>query len=253
MLGAAALTALAAMRAGAGLVTAAVPEGLNAALHKKLNPEIMTLPLPETPEQSLSQAALPALEKSLKKYSAVAIGPGLSQDSGTRKLILKFLEMTNRPVVIDADALNALSGRLSVLTQCKAEKILTPHPGEMAKLIGGSKAQIEKDRIKIARNFAKTYKCTLVLKGHRTVVADARGKVSLNKTGNAGMATAGSGDVLTGIIAAFLAQGIPAPDAARLGVYLHGKAGDRAAKKKGKVSLIATDIIKAIPSILKAR
>ena len=163
-----------------------------------------------------------------------------------------MIATVNQPLVVDADALNALAGNLNTLTVNKGTKILTPHPGEMARLLKTSKEKIEKNRKKVAREFAARYKCVLVLKGHRTVVASPKGKIYMNRSGNAGMATAGSGDVLTGILAAFLAQGLDGFEAARWGTYLHGKAGDLAAKAKGKVSLIATDLIDCIPKVFKS-
>jgi NAD(P)H-hydrate epimerase len=154
-------------------------------------------------------------------------------------------------MVIDGDALTAVAGDISVLQKNPAPKILTPHVGEMARLTGFQKRVIEKSRKKTARDFAQNFNCTLVLKGHQSIVATVTGEAYTNPTGNAGMATAGSGDVLTGMIAAFLAQGLNSFDAARLGVYLHGLAGDLAAKEKTQVGLIATDIIEKIPLTLK--
>lgn len=158
----------------------------------------------------------------------------------------------DKPMVIDADALNALEGHAAVLLKNPTEKILTPHVGEMARLTGLKKEFIEKNRLKVAKEFAQKNRCVIVLKGHRTLVASPEGKTYINTTGNAGMATAGSGDVLTGMIAALLAQGIEAFESARFGVYLHGLAGDWAAKVRSKAALIATDIIEQIgPTILR--
>ena len=251
MLGAAALTGLSAMRAGAGLVTLGTPESLNLTLQRKISSVLMTLPLAQTREQSLSLAAYGEIQKKLNHFNTIAIGPGLSDHPSTRKLILKVIASVNRPLVIDADALNALAGNLQALLKIKNAKILTPHPGEMARLMGVRKEEIEKNRQGVAKKFALRYKCVLVLKGHRTVVASPQGKMFLNRSGNAGMATAGSGDVLTGIIAAFLAQGLNSFEAARWGTYLHGKAGDLAAKTKTKTAMIATDIINYIPKAFR--
>ena len=246
MLGASALCSLAAMRSGAGLVTAAVPYSLNLNLQKKISHVVMTLPLPQTAQASFSVKAFDILKKYFSKYNAVAIGPGLGVNSSTVKLVYKMIEHYPGSMVVDADALNALAKNLEILLKAKGQRILTPHAGEMSRLTGKSIAEIEKNRKKIALDFARQYHCVLVLKGHRTVIASAYGKVFVNTTGNVGMATAGSGDVLSGVIAAFLAQAIEPFEAARLGVYYHGKAGDRAAKVKSKASLIATDIIEQI-------
>jgi len=251
MLGAGVLSSLAAMRSGAGLVTLGTPKSLNIAAQKRISPVVMTWPLPETSEQSFSSSAYQEIQKKLSKFQALAIGPGLSQNLSTQKLIVKLISKTKIPIVIDADALNALSKNTSALIKNKGIKVLTPHPGEMARLAGFSKEYIETNRLKIAKNFAKKHHCVLLLKGRHTIIAEPQGKTYINKTGNVGMATAGSGDVLTGIIAAFLAQGLSGFDAAKWGAYIHGKAGDLATKKKGKISLIATDIIKSMPTALK--
>lgn len=251
MLGAAALAGLAAMRAGAGLVTLGVPQSLNLTLQKKISPVLMTLPLAETKDQTIDVTANLQIKKQFGNFNAVAIGPGLSRHPSTKKFILTMVKSVKLPMVLDADALNALAGNLNVLTANKGTKILTPHLGEMARLTGLSKNYIEKNRKKVAKEFAVRAQCVLILKGHRTVAASPDGRVYINRTGNAGMATAGSGDVLTGIIAAFLAQGLEGFEAARWGTFLHGKAGDLAAKAKGKVSLIATDIIDFIPPAFK--
>lgn len=251
MLGAAALTSLSAMRAGAGLVTLGIPESLNLAAQKKISPVIMTWPLPETATQSLSAKAFPLIKKELRRYNAIVLGPGLSQDPSTKKLILKIIASCDNPLVIDADAINALASNPDVLKKTKSPKILTPHAGEMGRLIKRPVSFSEKNRSNVSKNFARRHNCVLVLKGHRTLVAEPKGNIYINKTGNVGMATAGSGDVLTGIIGAFLAQKIDAFNAAKTAVFIHGKAGDMAARQKGKTALIASDIIGSLPSALK--
>lgn len=251
MLGAAALAGLAAMRAGAGLTTIGVPKSLNAPLQKKISPVIMTLPLKETQQQTFSPAAFLQLEPLLQKYQAIAIGPGVTENPKTVAFVRKIVETASQPLVIDADALTIISRHLESLTVSDSPKVLTPHPGELARLTGLSKQKIERNRIAAAKNFAKTHRCVLVLKGHRTVVASPEGEIYLNTTGNPGMATAGSGDVLTGMIAALLGQGVEAFEAARTGVYWHGKAGDLAARQKTKAAMIATDIIENIPAALQ--
>ncbi len=232
MLGAAALCGLAAMRSGAGLVTIGVPKSLNLTLQKKISPVIMTLPLPETTQQTLAVDAYQRIQADIEKYQAVAIGPGLTQHPQTQRFILKMIVNAIQPLVIDADALNALSGQLDTLKKNSVDKVLTPHPGEMARLLSVSKERIEKERKEMAMTLARKYNCILLLKGHRTVVASPEGMVYINRTGNSGMAKGGSGDVLTGMIAAFLGQGLSGFEAAKWGAFLHGKAGDLAAKKK---------------------
>jgi hydroxyethylthiazole kinase-like uncharacterized protein yjeF len=251
MIGAAALVGLAAMRSGAGLVTCAIPQSLNLTLQKKISSVIMTLPLPETRRQALAFAAYKALEPRMDKFNVIALGPGLGQEPSTQRLIRAVIGRLSKPLVIDADALNALAGHTDILLQNKSIKILTPHAGEMARLTGLSIAGIEKDRQSVALAFARRRKVFVVLKGHRTVIASPDGQVKINKTGNAGMAKAGSGDVLTGILAALLAQGIDPWKAVELGVYLHGKAGDLAAKTHNKAGMIATDIVANIPVVFK--
>lgn len=251
MLGAAALTSLAAMRAGAGLVTVGVPQSLNGIAQKKISNVVMTWPLRETKEQTLALAAWGQIEAAWDKFNVFAIGPGLSLQESTQRLIRKLIAVCPKPLVIDADALNAIAGHLDILQKTKTSKILTPHPGEMARLVHRSKDDIEKNRRQAAVEFARTYGCVLLLKGHRTVVASPDGKVYVNTTGNAGMATAGSGDVLTGMIAALVGQGLTVFEAAKCGAYLHGKAGDLAAQAKTKLAMIASDIIDNIPTALK--
>lgn len=251
MLGAGCLASLAALRAGAGLVTLGVPKSLNLTAQKKAANEVMTLPLEESSRQTLSVQAFQSIEKFSAQCQAVALGPGLTTEPGTQKLVQQIIARLKQPLIIDADALNSLAGHLPLLTKTSTPKILTPHPGEMARLLGVKKEAVEKNRRRVAQDFAQKYKCVLLLKGYQTVVASSQGKVYINKTGNAGMATAGSGDVLTGMIASLAGQGLSVFEAARWGAYLHGKAGDLAAKLRSKASLIASDIIDCIPSALK--
>ena len=252
MVGAAVLTTLAAMRTGAGLVTLGVPKGLNLTAQRKISPVIMTYPLPETKGGSVSYQAFKGINKRIDRFNVLVLGPGLSRDPDTQKLILKIVLSVQQPLVIDADALYTIASHPGVLRKTKSPKILTPHLGEMARLTGIRKELIEKNREAMAKRFSRDHRCILVLKGHRTVVASPEGKIYVNKTGNAGMATAGSGDVLTGMIAALLAQGLSGFEAAKWGVYLHGKAGDWVIKKKSKFSLIATDLIEAIAKVMKS-
>ena len=250
MLGAAALTSLACLRAGAGLVTVGIPESLNEAVQKKISSAVMTWPLKETTAQTLHADAFKQILKKYKDFNVIAIGPGLSLHPSTQKFVLKVISTSPVPLVIDADALNALAGHLNALKKTRAIKILTPHLGEMARLVGFKRGTIEKNKILVAKKFARTCSCVLLLKGHRTVVASPDGKIYLNRTGNPGMATAGSGDVLTGICAAFAAQ-VSGFEAAKAAALVHGKAGDLAAKDKGELSLIAPDIIDWLPKAVK--
>ncbi len=251
MLGASCLTSLAAMRSGAGLATAAIPMGLNLALQEKLSHVVMTFPVAQTRGMTFSYAAARQVLKHISRYAAVAIGPGLTQAPSTVKFVLRLVLACPWPMVVDADALNALAGCPQVLLKAKGPRILTPHPGEMLRLTGVATSDTDKDRVRVAKGFSHKFKCVLVLKGHRTVVAGLDGAVYINTTGNQGMATAGSGDVLTGMIAAFLAQGLSPFDAAKYGVWAHGRAGDAAALRRGKTSLMATDIIERIPDLFK--
>lgn len=247
-LGAAALCSEAALRSGAGLVTLGIPESLTNAVLKNKTKEVMVLPLPETKELCLNLSGFNKINKFMNNIDVLVIGPGLGQSDSTKKLIRKIIKKTMKPMVIDADALNALGGNLDLLLK-ENTKILTPHPKEMARLISMSTNYVQKTRKKVAKNFAKLYNSILVLKGHNTIVTDGR-KIYTNKTGNPGMSTAGSGDVLAGMIAAFLGQKLGAFNAAKYATYLHGLAGDLAAKEKTQISLIASDIIDKIPKAI---
>jgi NAD(P)H-hydrate epimerase len=269
MTGAAALGCEAALRVGAGLVTLGIPKSLNPILEVKLS-EVMTLPLPETAEGSLAFAAKSQILEFVERTSSIlAVGPGLSQHPETVKLIHSLIRENRNPVVIDADGLNALSqGEMTaespratvkaLLSSLTAPAVLTPHPGEMARLIGSNPRELEQDRIGIAQQFAPELSntseqdITLVLKGAPTVIAGADGEVWLNSTGNPGMATAGMGDVLTGVIAGLIAQGVSSFNAAVLGVYLHGLAGDIVAQSLGMHGLMAGDVLNAIPKAIQA-
>lgn len=253
--GAAVLCANSAMRTGAGLVTLGIPQGLYPIVAKRVFLEVMTKPLPETKERALALSAYQKISDFSKKVDVLAIGPGLSRNPSTQKLVRKIVLEINKPLVIDADGLNALIGHLDLLrVTCRGlrvMRILTPHLGEFSRLIGKSTAYIQKNREILAKSFAADYNIVLVLKGHKTIVAAPGGKIYVNPTGNPGMATAGSGDVLTGMIAALLGQGLNGFEAAKSGVYLHGLAGDSAAKEKTQAGMIASDIIEGIPKAIK--
>ncbi len=248
--GAAALAAKAALRAGAGLVTVATPASVQTSLASSI-PEVMTLPLPETAEHALSRKALPQLHAFLRSRSAVGIGPGLSTHAETAEVIRTLISQCDRPSVIDADALNALAGHTGLLRSCPMSPIVTPHPGEMARLLDESTAAtVNRNRLGIAQDFARTHSSVVVLKGARTIIAHPHGPTSITPTGNPGMATAGTGDVLTGVIAGLLAQGLSPWEAAQSGVYLHGLAGDLAAHAYGQPSLMASDLFAYLPQAM---
>lgn len=250
MTGSGCLSANAAMRSGAGLVYAGVPAGLAAIYCIKLTEPII-IPLEDKGSGVLSYTAAESIMKTLEKMDAAAIGPGLSMNSDIGKIVGKVVRECTCPLVIDADGLNALAGDVSVLAEKKAEIVLTPHPGEMARLTGLTISEIQRDRPAAALELSKRYGVIVVLKGSRTVVALPDGSLYVNVTGNPGMASAGAGDVLTGIISALAGQGMKASDAAMAGVYLHGLAGDMAAAKKGMHGIIAGDIIEMLPYAIK--
>jgi len=251
MIGAGCMAARAALRCGAGLVTIGAPESLYNALAPQLL-ETMIVPLPETENLSLSPDALPVLEKIIAGFDAVLIGPGLSRHPETIEFAQEFIRKNTRPVVIDADALNAVSEDMSVLESNNPHMILTPHIGEFSRLTGMKKEEIMPNRFTAAFDFARTHKVTLVLKGCNSIVTDGKNGIWLNSTGNPGMATAGMGDVLSGIIASVAGQGHAPLDAARTGVYLHGLAGDRAADELGETGMISSDVISRIPSAIRS-
>ncbi len=247
MTGAAGLSATAALRSGAGLVTAAVPETLHDIMEVKLT-EAMTVPLPDTGSGALSGEALPRILSLLENMDALAIGPGLSQTPETVTLVRELLPAIKIPFVLDADALNALAGQTGILGSLHAPAVITPHPGEMARLMEVTSGDIQADRVGNAVKATADWNVVTLLKGARTVVATPEGTVYINPTGNPGMASGGSGDVLTGIIASLIAQGLQPGRAAAAGAYLHGLAGDMAAKEKGMIGLVAGDIIAGLPA-----
>lgn len=249
--GAAAMAANSAVRTGAGLVTLAVPASLNAILEVKTT-EAMTLPLPDSGEGYLSRLAKEAIAEALAGKDAVALGPGISWRRETALLVRDLVEDTGLPLVIDADGLNALSDDPSVLLHNKsADLILTPHPGEMARLAGIATVDVEADRIGTARAFAARYGVYLVLKGARTVIAAPDGSIAINGSGNPGMASGGMGDVLTGVLVALLGQGYDPFTACKLGVFLHGYAADLVAAEKGETGMSASDVQERLPYAIK--
>ncbi len=249
MTGAASLCCLGALRSGAGLVTLGIPESLNGIMECKLT-EAMTYPLPETDQGSLSSKAFDCIAPMLERFDVVALGPGLSQHSETKKFVEKFVLNASIPMVLDADALNVLSDCTEMLAKNRSSVIMTPHIKEFSRFFKINVHHIEQNRKAITAKEAFNFDITIVLKGHETVVAD-KAQSYCNITGNPGLATGGSGDVLTGIIAAFVGQGIEPFCAAKYGVYIHGLAADLAAHEKTVVSLIPSDIIKHLPCAFK--
>lgn len=247
MTGAAYLAASGALRAGAGLVTLGIGKTLHDIMEVKLT-EAMTTPLPDN-EGNISMDALEEILQLAAVRDVVALGPGLGSDGETMIVVRELIKKIEGPLVIDADAINALAGHTDILQEAKSLPILTPHPGELARITGLSISEINADRVRSARECAQLLGSILVLKGAGTVVAFPDGEVYINTTGNAGMATGGSGDVLTGVIAGFLAQGLSSHDAALCGVYVHGLAGDIVAQK-GMLGMVAGDLLPAIPAAI---
>jgi len=241
MSGAACLAGMGALRGGAGLVFVACPEGVQAIV-AGAEPCYQTIGLPENESGQLDASALAAAQALLSGKDALAIGPGLGSSPATCSLVAKLFVAAACPAVFDADALNCLAVSELASRPPSLPRVLTPHPGELRRLLGWSAEQPVTDRLEAAREAARRYDAVVVLKGAGTVVADPPGRCSLNPTGNPGMATAGSGDVLTGVIAALLGRGSDAVLAATAGVYWHGLAGDIAARTEGQASLLAGDI-----------
>ncbi|OGR24462.1 MAG: bifunctional ADP-dependent (S)-NAD(P)H-hydrate dehydratase/NAD(P)H-hydrate epimerase [Desulfobacterales bacterium RIFOXYA12_FULL_46_15] len=247
--GAAAFCADAAMRCGTGLVTLGIPESLNPVM-ESLVLEPMTHPLPEKETGFLSETCLKDILGLLKGKQALALGPGLGTREGTKKLVQELIEQSPVPLVLDADAVNCIAENPGILKKKTQPAILTPHPGEMARLCNLTTRDIWEDRIGIARKFASEFEVILVLKGAQTVIALPDGKAFINPTGNPGMASGGMGDVLTGMTAGFLAQGFSPENASLAGVYIHGLCADILSKKMGNFGFLAKDMINAIPKTI---
>jgi hydroxyethylthiazole kinase-like uncharacterized protein yjeF len=248
MAGAAVLTAMSALRSGAGLVMLAVPYSL-LDIAAALAPEVVLRTLPETPERTHGGPdAVDAALALADKADAVAIGPGMSSNPAVASFVQPFVRRVGKPIVVDADGLNALTSSLtSIRYRGTTPTVLTPHPGEMGRLLGIATGQIQADRQAAALRCAATFKAVSLLKGARTLVAAPDGRMAFNRRGTAALATAGTGDVLTGTIAALLAQNLPAFEAARVGAYLHALAGEIAAEEKGVVGVIAGDVRDRLP------
>jgi NAD(P)H-hydrate epimerase len=240
---------MAALRTGAGLVTLAIPKSLNDIMEMKLT-EVITRPMPETPARTLALAAVPAILELANNTDVVVMGPGLSLEPETARLVRELVGKLQKPMVLDADALTALAEDTSVLEKTLAPVVCTPHPGEMSRLIGLPTAKVQKARAGLCRRLAHSLGVVVVLKGAATLISDPLERLRVNRTGNAGMASAGTGDVLSGMIGGLIAQGMTPFDAAGAGAYLHGLAGDLAAEEKGLLGLIATDVLEKIPAAI---
>jgi hydroxyethylthiazole kinase-like uncharacterized protein yjeF len=247
--GAAILASRACMRAGAGLTTLAAPRSLNNVIAGALI-EVMTEPLRDTAAEEIESLTDDEWRMLLERKTVVLFGPGIGVTDSTRSNLRWLLRHLDIPWVIDADGLNNLALDIDRLRKAKTAPILTPHPGEMARLIGKDTLAVNKDRIGVARAFATEHGCYVVLKGARTVLAIPGGKVFINPTGNPGMASGGMGDVLAGILAALLAQRLSPEEAMKLAVYLHGLVADRIAAERGAIGMIASDIIDGLPAAM---
>lgn len=249
--GAATLSALGAQRSGTGLVTVGIPKSLNPIMEQKTT-EAMTEPLPET---NLETFGPQSLERTLKiageKKTAIAIGPGISTTDETREFLYEIIRNSDLPMLIDADAITLVSDNPEILKEAKAPLVLTPHPGEMSKLAKITTEEVQADRINVALDFSTKFNVYLILKGARSIISSPQGGIFINTTGNAGMASGGMGDVLTGIIGGLLAQQIDPVDACKLGVFVHGLAGDIVAEQNGEAGIIASDLANCLPRAIK--
>lgn len=248
--GAATLSAYAAQRIGAGLVTVACPESLNAILEVKLT-EPMTAPVPEIVGGFLSPRAIGRILDLAANVNSVVLGPGIGRNRETGQLVKDLIMKLTMPMVVDADALYLMGGHLDHFKSAQAPIVITPHPGEAAWLLKTTITAVEQNRLKVAKQLAQDYNVHVVLKGRFTVIANPQGEVRVNPTGNRGLATGGTGDVLSGIIGGFLAQGLPIFEAATAGVYLHGLAGEEASRKLGLDGLLAGDLLPLLPCLLR--
>jgi len=248
MTGAISLAGNATLRSGAGLVTLAVPQSVQDVV-ASIEPSYMTLGLPDEDGQFHTSPADRLTESLAQNATAVGLGPGIGRSTNAIAFVQSLYSALNAPMVVDADALFALAEKPDTLSRAAGWRILTPHPGEFERLTG--ERPEDKKRVEAAATFAAKYKIIVVLKGHHTVITDGH-RFALNGTGNPGMATGGSGDVLTGVITALLCQHLEPFDAARLGVHVHGLAGDLAAEQLGQVSLIASDLIDYLPKAFQA-
>lgn len=249
MQGAAVMAANAAVNSGVGLVISVFPDSAYPAIASKLT-EPLTMPLRSTTDGYLSSLNIKKILSLVESSTAILLGCGIGVCDDTVKLVQDVLLNTEIPVILDADGINALSYNINILKETSAPVILTPHPGEMSRLTGMSIEEIQKNRVSVAKNFACEYGCIVVLKGANTVVASPNGSVYINRTGNAGMATGGSGDVLAGIIASFVCQSMSLQSATIAGVYIHGLCGDTVMKKYSMLGVTPTRMIEELAEVL---
>ncbi len=247
--GAAALTANAAMAMGTGLVTLGIPASLNTAMEPQVT-ETMTFPLAETVPGQLSDNAMDELKQLAREKTAMALGPGIGTAPATQALVRKIITGIDLPLVIDADGLNAIAEDPGILKTVQTPMVITPHPGEMARLCSTTTQEIQTNRLETAQRFAGEFNVIVVLKGAGTIIALPNGRAYISTTGNPGMASAGMGDVLTGMIAGLAAQGFSMEEAAVAGVYIHGLCGDRLARERGGFGFVASEMIRAIPFVI---
>ena len=251
--GSVAMAGMAALRSGAGLSTVATPKSVLATV-AGFHPEVMTEPLDETAAGTISTRALEkgAMDAVIKGKTVLAVGPGISRHPETSEFVRSLVTKCKTPLVLDADGLNAFEGRAGELNGKGRSLVITPHPGEMARLVASTVAAVQRERINVARSFAREHELIVVLKGHRTLIAQPDGTVWVNTTGNPGMATGGTGDILTGMVAGLLAQNPEhIAEAVIAAVHLHGLAGDVARESMGEHSLVATDLLKALPEAFR--
>jgi len=248
--GAAALSSSSALRSGAGAVVLGIPESLNHMMEKKLT-EVMTIPLADDGSGVLHSSAWDRIKQQCEWADVIAAGPGLSRTKNIETIIEKLVRETDKPLILDADALNVLSGKDSLLSKRKAPTIITPHTGEFTRLSGIDSETLINERLTVVRRYARMRKITVLLKGGPSIVASKDGKLYINSTGNPGMATAGAGDVLTGVIAGLWAQGMTEDQAAYCGAFIHGAAGDEAEEKYSAHAMTAGDIYEELLKVLK--
>lgn len=248
MSGAAVMSAKAALRCGVGIANIAVPKSIYGIIAGSLYEPIFTV-LDETPLGTFSYSSIKTILDCIENSTGCLIGCGIKVNDDTTKIVEEVIKNSGKPIIIDADGINIISKNIDILKQAKSHLILTPHPGEMSRLLNATVDDVQTNRIEYAKRFAVNNKLTLILKGADTVVASKDGKVYINKTGNPGMAKGGSGDILAGMIASFVAQGISPLDAAVCAVYLHACAGDDCASKLSQTAMLPTDIINELPEL----
>jgi hydroxyethylthiazole kinase-like uncharacterized protein yjeF len=246
--GAAAMAATSSLKTGAGLVRLAIPKGIADAIESKLL-EVVKIPLPQTADETIDTAALTVLTPHFDS-DVIVVGPGITTHPQTAEFLVSFVSKITSPLIIDADAINILAGHKHLLKKCPAPCVLTPHPGELSRLTGLPVKDINLNRLDLAPQLARTYNCVMVLKGAPTVIASPDGSVYLNPTGNSGLSSAGSGDVLVGMIAGFIAQHVSLVESAMLGAFLHGLCSELAMERNNEYSLMAGDLIEHIPEAI---